>query len=70
VLRSPNGETSVLAEEHLCPQGSVPYSNWVFGSVRHLDEPADGTWTLFVRDREAQLVGTFDSWRLRFRGRP
>jgi kexin len=69
VLEAPSGTMSVLAEEHLCPQGSVPYSNWVFGSVRHLDEPADGTWTLHVRDRDALLTGTFRSWRLRFRGR-
>ncbi|MBL8912017.1 MAG: S8 family serine peptidase [Archangium sp.] len=42
---------------------------FVFTSVRHLDEPADGTWTLSVRDRRTGNTGTFTSWKLRIFGR-
>jgi kexin len=68
VLTAPSGTQSVLAETHDCPQGASPYVNWVFGSVRHLDEPADGTWTLNVSDRAAGDTGTFRYWSLKFRG--
>jgi proprotein convertase subtilisin/kexin type 2 len=68
VLTAPSGTQSVLAETHDCPQGASPYVNWVFGSVRHLDEPADGTWTLNVSDRAAVDTGTFRFWSLKFRG--
>ena len=68
VLTAPSGTESVLAETHGQPQGSLPYNAWVFGSVRHLDEPADGTWTLTVRDQLPADTGTFKSWSLRFRG--
>lgn len=42
---------------------------FVFTSVRHLDEPADGTWTLSIRDRRSNNTGTFASWKLRIFGR-
>jgi proprotein convertase subtilisin/kexin type 2 len=68
VLTAPSGTQSVLAETHDCPSGATPYSAWVFGSVRHLDEPADGTWSLNVSDGAAGNTGTFQSWSLEFRG--
>jgi kexin len=68
VLTAPSGTQSVLAETHDCPQGASPYVNWVFGSVRHLDEPADGTWTLNVSDGAAGDTGTFRFWSLKLRG--
>ena len=68
VLTAPSGTQSVLAATHDCPQGAVPYVNWVFGTVRDLDEPADGTWTLQVIDGAAGDTGTFQSWSLKFRG--
>jgi subtilisin-like proprotein convertase family protein len=40
----------------------------VFGTVRDLDEAADGTWTLQVIDGAAGDTGTFQSWSLKFRG--
>ena len=47
-LTSPAGTVSQLAEEHLCAPDCGPASNsyngWVFGSVRHLGEAADGNW--------------------------
>jgi kexin len=69
VLTAPSTTTSTLAEPHDCPQGSIPYNNFHFGDVRHLDEPADGTWTLRVRDLAAVDTGTFRTWSLVFRGR-
>ena len=43
---------------------------FVFTSVRHLDEPADGPWTLTVTDRRAGAVGQLTSWQLRIFGSP
>jgi kexin len=69
VLTAPSLTKSTLAEHHDCPQGPLPYNNFHFGDVRHLDEPADGTWTLTVRDLATADTGTFKSWSLIFRGR-
>jgi kexin len=68
-LTAPSGTASILTEPHDLSQGSLPFNNFHFGDVRHLDEPADGTWTLTVRDLSAQDTGTFQSWSLIFRGR-
>lgn len=68
-LESPSGSFSVLSVPHNITPPNVPYNNWVFGSNVHLDEPADGTWTLTVRDVLLGDTGTFRSWRLRIRGR-
>lgn len=69
------GTSSVLAETHFClddqfnPIQCAPsYNGWVFGSARHLDEAADGDWTLTVKDQLAVDVGTFQSWQLKFYG--
>ena len=71
VLTSPSATGSVLTEAHVIPSGVTPtrFDNFRFGSVRHLDEPADGTWTLTVRDLGTGDTGTFKSWTLVFRGR-
>jgi proprotein convertase subtilisin/kexin type 2 len=69
VLQAPSGTLSVLAEAHNQPSGSAPYDDFTFGSVRHLDEPADGTWTLVVRDLLAADTGRLRSWRLEIHGR-
>jgi subtilisin-like proprotein convertase family protein len=60
----------VLTDTHAIPTGtaSLPFNNFRFGSVRHLDEPADGTWMLTVSDESAMDTGTFKSWSLTFRG--
>ena len=71
-LTSPLGATvfSRLAETHPCAaQTCTTYSGWVFGSVRHLGEAADGTWTLTVKDLAVKDTGTFQSWSLKFYGR-
>jgi len=67
ILTSPADTESVLAETHDCI-GNTVYDNWVFSSVRHLDEIADGTWTLTVRDGAAANTGKFQSWELKIYG--
>ncbi len=42
---------------------------YVFTTLRNLDEPADGAWTLKVKDLRAGVTGTFASWKLRVFGR-
>lgn len=69
LLESPSGSISLLSEPHGISGANVPFNDWVFGSVQHMDEPADGNWTLTVRDTLPQDTGTFKSWRLRIRGR-
>ncbi|MFO0980398.1 MAG: S8 family serine peptidase [Planctomycetota bacterium] len=68
-LTSPSGTTSILAEPHAMPQGSVPYDDFLFGSARHLDESAAGIWTITVRDLAALDTGTFKTCALEFIGR-
>lgn len=64
------GTISRLSGVHSCP-GVIctAYDGWVFGSVRHLGEAADGQWTLSVTDLAAVDVGTFQTWTLKFFGR-
>jgi subtilisin-like proprotein convertase family protein len=74
-LSSPAGHVSELAEARLCvPGGAVrdacgPFTDWPFGSVRHLGEAANGTWTLSVSDRTPQDAGVLQRWSLRVHGR-
>ncbi len=71
------GARSVVHKPHDCapdPRSGrevcSPIVDYVFGSVRHLDEPADGQWTLTVRDLKTGNTGTLDAWQLNFYGRP
>jgi len=66
---------SRLAETHLIPCereksncSTYTYNNWRFGSARHLGEPADGAWSLSIRDNKANLTGQFDSWKIKIYG--
>ncbi|MCL4185271.1 MAG: S8 family serine peptidase [Burkholderiaceae bacterium] len=75
-LTSPSGLVSVLATQRLCDANGDGiaddcgvYNGWVFGSVRHLDEPARGTWQLKVADLIAGDAGRWDSWSLTLWGR-
>jgi proprotein convertase subtilisin/kexin type 2 len=67
-LTSPSGTVSRLTSVHRRIVGAS-YNNHVFGSARHLDESAAGTWTLTVRDRVAGFTGTLQSWSLKVYGR-
>ena len=78
VLSKTGSVDSRLAEAHVCRNPSTGQSmncgagyasGWRFGDARHLDEAADGTWTLKVRDGFAQDEGLLQSWSLRFYGR-
>jgi len=76
-LTGPSGTASVLSEEHFCYNGTtvVPCeffttgAAFTFGSIRHLGEPADGVWTLTIKDLEAVNSGTFNNWSIIFYGR-
>lgn len=81
-LTSPMGAKSILATRHDCVGGNTgcsAYSGWVFSSVRHLNETADGIWSLTVKDLAPPAppasiftdvyTGTFQSWRLKIYGR-
>jgi kexin len=80
VLVAPGGTRSILAETHLCLENSTtgqspqsaetcaPYNVWRFGVGRHLDEPADGTWRLEVKDKNAVDTGTFIDWTIAIYG--
>ena len=72
-LRSPAGLVSDLAGARICAgPGSDPcgaYTDWTFGSVRHLGESAPGTWTLEVTDMTPLDAGRLERWSLRIHGR-
>jgi len=68
-LRSPAGLVSRLADARPCPGGCGRYEDWRFGSMRHLDEPADGAWTLEATDMVADDTGTFAGWSITLYGR-
>lgn len=56
LLTSPKGTVSRLAEKHT--DVGKNYSNWTFMTVRNWGEPAQGVWTLTVRDRLKSTTGT------------
>jgi subtilisin family serine protease len=71
-LISPGGTTSQLADRRACGGGSTcgTYATGhVFGSLRHLDEIANGAWRLDVTDLAPSDVGTFNSWSIKIYGR-
>jgi kexin len=68
-LASPNGLVSQLASARACSGSCGTYDGWRFGSVRHLGEPANGSWTLEATDMIADDIGTFQSWSITFHGR-
>ena len=70
VLRHEGGGFSRLHPKHACMGTCSAIDGFTFTSVRHLDEPADGKWTLQVRDVASQDVGRFVSWKLALSGRP
>ena len=72
-LASPAGQVSELASARICAgDGSDPcgaYTDWPFGSVRHIGESADGTWTLSITDMAPLDAGRLERWSLRIHGR-
>jgi proprotein convertase subtilisin/kexin type 2 len=71
-LLSPNGLVSTLAQRRACDgaeDACRPYDNWQFGSVRHLEEPSNGVWTLRVSDEAPRDTGNWKNWSIKFYGR-
>jgi kexin len=74
-LTSPLNRTSVLAEQRLCNDDSRTgddcgaFSSWTFLSSRHMNEPAEGRWTLSIRDGLTGRSGQLVAWSLRIHGR-
>ncbi len=76
-LQRSGGASDLLHLPHSCedpetfdPTPCSDIDAFVFTSVRHLDEPADGQWSVLVKDRRAGTVGSLTSWQLRIYGRP
>jgi proprotein convertase subtilisin/kexin type 2 len=75
-LRSPSGTVSQLSVSRDCKdsQGAVVscgqslMGGFRFGIARLMDEPADGVWTLAVKDHRAGNTGTLRRWGLRVYG--
>ncbi len=77
VLSHAGGASSVFLAPHACDRDPVTRAEactdlaaYVFGTVRHLDEPADGAWTLTARDKKVANTGSLAQWKLIFHGRP
>ncbi len=71
-LISPNGLISELARERVCAgtgDACGSYTDWSFGSVRHLNEPPAGSWRLQVTDAQPEDTGVWKQWRLTIWGR-
>ena len=69
ILVSPSGTRSILSEHHKeLFDGVFRYKNWRFGSMRHLEESARGTWKLIIRDKAESETGVFRSWSLKIYG--
>jgi kexin len=77
-LSSPRGTKSRLADARICnpdldgiADNCGNYEDWRFGSVRHLDETATGSWRLQVSDLlpDDAGSGTWTGWNLTIWGR-
>ena len=77
-LTSPSGTVRTLATQHACqtagntptpaPCGAWAGGTWRFGISQLIDEPADGTWTLTVRDSGTAGTGSLNGWSLNVAG--
>lgn len=76
-LKSPAGLVSELADPRRCGADVTAdadpcrsrYANWRFGSLRHLDEAANGPWQVELTDHQPGDSGRLRRWALRFWGR-
>ncbi|MCB1173604.1 MAG: S8 family serine peptidase [Leptospiraceae bacterium] len=68
---SPDGICVNLNTFSIEPNGNCSVNTtWRFGTTRHMQESADGTWSLQVRDQGVRGTanGTFTSWNMKFYG--
>ena len=71
-ITSPSGTVRTLALQHTCrdamtavvPCGGWNGGVWRFGVAQLVDEPADGTWTLTIRDEGAGGTGSLTGWSI------
>jgi len=68
-LEKQGGTFDLLHVPHSCGACS-DIDGYTFGSVRHLDEPGDGRWTLKATDTVTGETGTLANWTLSLHGRP
>lgn len=76
VLTSPGGTASTVSVVHDCKDtaaqtvtcGAALAAGFRFGIVRLMDEAADGTWTLSVRDGVATQSGAVSAWGIKAHG--
>ncbi len=77
VLTSPAGTTSTVSLAHACKDpdngatvtcGRAPANGFRFGIARLMGEPADGVWTLSVRDAGLGNSGVLLAWQLALYG--
>jgi subtilisin-like proprotein convertase family protein len=81
-LTSPAGTTSLLADKRVLDRGRICRSGqgtaiecpsydaaWPIATLRHLDEPAVGSWQLRIIDDVSGQSGQVDNWSLRVWGR-
>jgi subtilisin-like proprotein convertase family protein len=75
LLVSPSQTQSQLAQARMCDSKARTqddcgaYADWRFASVRHLDEPAKGVWSVQVRDMQTGKLGRVNGLRLVVYGR-
>ncbi len=75
-LTTPSGTVRTLAVTHACQSssgtavacGAWASGSWRFGIAQLIDEPANGTWTLTVKDSGAAGSGSLNSWSLQVYG--
>lgn len=66
-LISPSGTVSRLMYGRATDNGQN-YVNWRMSSTHFWGEPANGVWTLRLRDVARTITGSFDNWQLRVYG--
>ncbi len=67
-LTSPAGTVSRLANRR--DDSQRDYVDYVFTSLRHVDEHSSGVWTIKIADRATGVTGLWQDARLRIWGRP
>jgi kexin len=79
-LTSPSGTASTVSTPRQCqtkgqdgsftpaPCGNSLAGGFRFGIARLLREPADGTWTMSIRDHRAGNAGSLVAWSVRIHG--
>ncbi len=65
-LISPAGTESILAWGDVETYGK--YTDWKFGTARHLDEDSSGEWTLEIKDVDGNSDYILTDWKLKIYG--